>query len=211
MSAAPSCRVHPNKPKPSLPSPLVPCGGLPAPCLSSESGGGPPHLTAAFRRARTVVPGRRGLSICQIIISRRVPSKGIHGNSGVNPVGPARIGRPINVSGSLASPARYFSPSESFHLVRRPSQPCSPGHLCQAIFLAARPTDGPLHQWRLLALHFQRRSRAALLRRGSAGAGPRQHVLPARPGAVLVGDALARPLSVPARAPLLARLGVLAC
>ena len=34
--------------------------------------------------------------------------------------------------------------------------------------------------------------------------------LPTRPGAVLVGDARALPLPVPARAPLLARLGVLA-
>ena len=40
---------------------------------------------------------------------------------------------------------------------------------------------------------------------------PRLHVLPARPGAVLVGVTRALPLPVPARAALLARLGVLAC
>ena len=45
----------------------------------------------------------------------------------------------------------------------------------------------------------------------SAREEPRQHVLPARPGAVHVGAICALPLPVPARAPLLARVGVLAC
>ena len=57
-----------------------------------------------------------------------------------------------------------------------------------------------------------RRWRAALARcPQSARAAPRLHVLPARPGAVLVGDTRALPLPVPARTPLLARIGVLAC
>ena len=45
------------------------------------------------------------------------------------------------------------------------------------------------HLWRPLPLHrdIRRRLRAATRRRGSARAEPRQHVLPARPGAVLVG------------------------
>ena len=52
---------------------------------------------------------------------------------------------------------------------------------------------------------------AALARRaptaGVRPGGARQHVLPARPGAVLVGDTRALSLPVHARAPLLARLG----
>ena len=63
------------------------------------------------------------------------------------------------------------------------------------------------HLRRLLALHVRRRSLAAPRRRGSAREEPRQHVLPARPGAVLVGDTRALPRPMPARAPLLARLG----
>ena len=43
---------------------------------------------------------------------------------------------------------------------------------------------------------------------GPPGEEPRLHVLPARPGAVIVDDTRALPLPVPARAPL---LGVLAC
>ena len=46
--------------------------------------------------------------------------------------------------------------------------------------LSTGRADGQ-HQWRLLALHFRQRSRAAPRRRGSAGEEPRQHVLPARP------------------------------
>ena len=60
---------------------------------------------------------------------------------------------------------------------------------------------------------FARRAPTAGVR--AARAVPRQPVLPARPGAVLVGDAQVFPLPVPARAPLLAGklalLGVLAC
>ena len=85
------------------------------------------------------------------------------------------------------------------HAASGPPRPGAP--------VAARPADGQ-HQWRLPALHFRRR-RAH--RRGTAWAEPRQLVLPAHPCAVIVGDPLALPLPVPARAPLLARLGVLAC
>ena len=49
-------------------------------------------------------------------------------------------------------------------------------------------------------LHFLLLSRAAPRRRGSALAEPRQHVLPARPEAVLEGAIWALPLPVPARA-----------
>ena len=76
--------------------------------------------------------------------------------------------------------------------------------------VASRPADG-LHRWRLLALHFWWRLRAVPRRLGSARAVPRPPVLPARPGAVLVGDARAFPLPVPALVPLLALLGILAC
>ena len=79
-------------------------------------------------------------------------------------------------------------------------RPCAP--------VEERPADG-LPRWRLPALHFRRRSRAAPRRRVSRA--ERQPVLPAPLGAVLVGAARALPLPVSASAPLLARLGVLAC
>ena len=71
-----------------------------------------------------------------------------------------------------------------------PPRPCAP--------VVERPADGQ-HLWQLLPIHFRRRSRAR--------AEPRQHVLPARPGVVLVGAIWALLLPVLARAPLLARLG----
>ena len=80
-------------------------------------------------------------------------------------------------------------------------RPCAP--------VAERPADG-LPRWQLPALHFQRRSRRWKPRRRGSRA-ESQPVIPARFGAVLVGAARGLPLPVPVLAPLLVRLGVLAC
>ena len=103
--------------------------------------------------------------------------------------GPRRFALALRLAGCPLFPATFSS-----------LRPCAP--------VEGRPADG-LPRWRLPALHLRRRSRAAPRRRVSRA--ERQPVLPAPLGAVLVGAARALPLPVPARAPLLARLGVLAC
>ena len=72
-----------------------------------------------------------------------------------------------------------------------------------------RPTSVAASGSSLPAALARRASTAGVRRGGASTARPTRS--PTRPGAVLVGDTLALPLPVPARAPLLARLGVLAC
>ena len=127
---------------------------------------------------------------------------GLLGPGAVSPVSPSPSPGPFSPGGASVIRARSGRVSTAPRYLR-PSAALSTGRGASR----RRPTsESVAASGSSLPAALARRAPTGGFRLGRASTAQ----LPTRPGAVLVGDARALPLPVPARAPLLARLGVLA-